>query len=430
MKENRKPEILYSEPVEEIMGRPPKKILRWGTGLIFMVFFLFMILAWLIKYPDIIPATVEITTENPPVTLNAKISGSIKYLYVTDRQIVTSGKLLAVIETTASIEVFEQLKRFTDTLARPENLTVSFVPHFQDLGELQDDWALFQKHLSDYQSFIMNDFYGRKIISTNDEIKSIRQYIDRIRIKEKLFVENQALESKKYNRDSLLFSQNVFSESELERSKQAFIRVNIELQQVRLDHSAKLIELAQKNQLLQDYSITKAEEMERLLSVLYESFQNLNAQLKIWENNYLLTAPVGGMVTFTRFWHENQSVTANEPVINIVPGETGEYVGRMNLKMQRSGKVKIGQLVNIKLSGYPYLEYGMLRGIIKSISLVPAGDAYVIELFLPSGFKTLYGRELEFTQNMQGTAEIITEDTRLLQKIINPFRHLISRNQR
>jgi hypothetical protein len=30
---------------------------------------------------------------------------------------------------------------------------------------------------------------------------------------------------------------------------------------------------------------------------------------------------------------------------------------------------------------------------------------------------------------MQGTAEIITEDLRLLQKIINPFRYMISRNK-
>ena len=126
----------------------------------------------------------------------------------------------------------------------------------------------------------------------------------------------------------------------------------------------------------------------------------------------------------------DQTVTKDEPVLNIVPGETGDYVGRINLKMQRSGKVKAGQLVNIKLSGYPYLEYGMLRGMVKSISLVPSADAYVIEINLPSGFKTLYGKELEFTQNMQGTAEIITEDTRLLQKIVNPFRHLVSRNRR
>jgi HlyD family secretion protein len=98
--------------------------------------------------------------------------------------------------------------------------------------------------------------------------------------------------------------------------------------------------------------------------------------------------------------------------------------------MERSGKVKKGLLVNIKLSGYPYLEYGMVRGIVKSKSLVPASDAYVIEIELPEGLTTLYGTKLDFTQNMQGTAEIITENIRLLQKIVNPFRSMISKNKK
>ena len=92
--------------------------------------------------------------------------------------------------------------------------------------------------------------------------------------------------------------------------------------------------------------------------------------------------------------------------------------------------VKTGQIVNIKLSGYPYLQYGMVKGIVKSKSLVPSGDAYMIEIALPDGLSTLYGKKLEFTQNMQGTAEIITEDLRLLQKIVNPFRYMISKNKR
>jgi HlyD family secretion protein len=98
--------------------------------------------------------------------------------------------------------------------------------------------------------------------------------------------------------------------------------------------------------------------------------------------------------------------------------------------MQRSGNVKPDQDVNIKLSGYPYLEYGMIRGKIKAKSLVPAGDAYVIEIELPNGLTTLYNRKLDFNQNMQGNAEIITDDMRLLQKIVNPFRYLLSKNKR
>ena len=157
---------------------------------------------------------------------------------------------------------------------------------------------------------------------------------------------------------------------------------------------------------------------------------NLRAQINIWRNSYLLISPVEGIVSFTRFWSVNQSVVKDEPVINVVPSESGNFLGRINLKMQRSGKVKTGQMVNIKLSGYPYLEYGMVRGVVKSKSLVPSGDSYIIELDLPEGLSTLYGIKLEFTQNMQGTAEIITEDIRLLQKIINPFRHMVSKNKR
>jgi len=181
--------------------------------------------------------------------------------------------------------------------------------------------------------------------------------------------------------------------------------------------------------MLRDYRIKRIEEKEKLFAVLNESFLNLQAQIKIWENTYLLRSPFDGFVTFTRYWNENQVVTKDDPVLNVVPHETGSYLGRINLKMQRSGKVKPGQKVNIKLSSYPYLEYGMVRGIIKTKSLVPSGDTYVIEIDLPDGLTTLYGTKLEFTQNMSGTAEIITEDLRLLQKLINPFRYLISINK-
>jgi HlyD family secretion protein len=168
----------------------------------------------------------------------------------------------------------------------------------------------------------------------------------------------------------------------------------------------------------------------KLLSVLDEAFLNLEAQIRIWENKYLLISPIDGTVTFTKFWSSNQSVVVDQPVLNVVPESPGDYIGRIFLNMQRSGKVKAGQMVNIKLSGFPYLEYGMVRGSVRTISLVPSGNEYVIEVSLPQGLKTLYGRELKFTQNMQGAAEILTEDLRLLQKIINPFRHLISKNKR
>jgi HlyD family secretion protein len=423
-------DIIYSEPVKEIMGHPPGRILKWGNTIILIVFVLFIFFLWLIKYPDTVPAPVEITTVNPPVTLVSKLTGRIKDLYVMDKDQVNSGQLMAVMETAASVEDLNRLKQTVDTISNPEKIMLSYLPEFNELGEIQSYWGSFLKSLSDYNNYNLNDFYGNKIRSLTDEIDGILVYIGRVKVKEDLFSENQILEAKKYRRDSLLYVSGVYSESELEKSRQALIRLNIELQQVRLDHSAKSIELAEKKQLLQDYRIKKLEEKEKYYSVLNESFLNLKAQIKIWENNYMLISPVSGIVTFTKFWSENQIVNRDEPVLSVVPFETGDYVGRISLKMNRSGKVKPGQTVNIKLSGYPYLEYGMVKGIVKSKSLVPSGDSYIMELSLPSGLTTLYGKKLDFTQNMQGTAEIITDDLRLLQKILNPLRYMISRNKR
>ena len=428
--EEKEHDIIYSEPVSEIMGHLPGRFLRWGNALIFIVFILLLFFSWIIKYPDNIPAPVEITTVNPPVTLVSKLTGRIKNLYVKDKDEIDSGKLIAVMETAASMDEVSKLKMIVDTIKSPENVMLHSLPEFTELGEIQSYWGSFIKSLSDFNNYISNDYYGNKIISLTDEIDGILVYIGRVKVKEKLFAENQALEIKKFKRDSLLYVSGVYSESELENSRQSLIRLNIELQQVRLDHSAKSIELAEKRQLLQDYRIKKLEEREKYYSVLNESFLNLKAQIKIWENTYLLISPVSGTVTFTKFWSENQIVNEDEPVLSIVPFEAGDYVGRINLKMNRSGKVKQGQSVNIKLSGYPYLEYGMVKGIVSSISLVPSNDSYVIELNLPSGLTTLYGKQLDFTQNMQGTAEIITDDLRLLQKIMNPFRYLVSRNKR
>lgn len=422
--------IEHSDPVRDIMNHPPRRIVRWGNTILIILFALFLGFAWMIRYPDVIPAPVEITTENPPVTLVSRISGRINSLYVKDNEIVKAGQLMAVMETAASVSEVRTLKHAVDTTLKPETLLPAILPEFSQLGEIQEFWSAYLKNLSDFNNYVVNDFFGSKISSITEEINEILKYIAAIKVKEKLYSENQVLEARKYQRDSLLYVNGVFSESDLEKSRQSFLKATIDLQQVRIDQSQKSIELAEKRQLLQDYRIKRLEDREKYYSSLNEEFLNLKARLKIWENNYLLISPVNGTVTFTNFWSKNQTVSEGEPVLTIVPDLTGDFVGRMNLKMNRSGKVRAGQTVNLKLSGYPYLEYGMVRGIVKSKSLVPEGDGYIIELTLPSGLVTLYGKNLDFTQKMQGTAEIITDDMRLLQRLVNPMHHLMTRNKR
>lgn len=425
-----KDNIIYSEPVREIMGTPPSALTRWGTVVIFSVFILFILLSWLIRYPDLLPSQVEITTENPPATLVSKVSGRIRHIFVNDKDTVKKDQLLALLASPATMEQFEKLKLFTDTTSDISRLRFGQIPDLSDLGELQPYYGTFRKSLSDLENFRENDLYGSKIGSAEAEISELKKLIGTLRQKEKLQSEIISIEQVKYSRVSSLTGDSAIAQIELDDATQDRLQRSLEIEQIRLDISTENIRLINKEDMLLEYKIRQKEEHDRLFAIADESFRNLKARIQIWENDYLLISPVNGVVSFTRYWSENQTVNMDEPVLTIIPLSPGDYIGRIYLKMQKSGKVQVGQPVNIKLSGYPYLEYGMVRGIIRSKSLVPSGDAYIIEIGLPQGLNTLYGRRLEFNQNMQGTAEVITDDIRLLQKIIYPFRHLININRR
>ena len=119
-------------------------------------------------------------------------------------------------------------------------------------------------------------------------------------------------------------------------------------------------------------------------------------------------------------------------LVTILPNEQTKIIGKILLPPQGAGKVKEGQSVNVKFDNYPHMEFGMVRVIIKNISLVPVTveenkKAYILEVEFPESLVTDYGKTLTFSQEMTGSAEIITEDLRLLDKFLNPIRAVIKR---
>jgi len=77
------------------------------------------------------------------------------------------------------------------------------------------------------------------------------------------------------------------------------------------------------------------------------------------------------------------------------------------------------------------MEYGMIKVEIKNIALVPIVEnnvrSYVLEVEFPENLTTTYNKTLIFRQQMQGTAEIITEDLVLLERFFNPIRAIFDK---
>ena len=116
-------------------------------------------------------------------------------------------------------------------------------------------------------------------------------------------------------------------------------------------------------------------------------------------------------------------------MFTIIPNENTSYIAKLKTPAQNSGKIKIGQSVNIKLENYPDTEFGVLNGRIKNMSLIPDKEGfYIIDVLLPKKMMTSYNKEIDFKQEMRGTAEIITEDLRLIERFFYQFKELLNRN--
>ena len=140
--------------------------------------------------------------------------------------------------------------------------------------------------------------------------------------------------------------------------------------------------------------------------------------------NYALISPIDGEITFAGYWSENQNVAVGETIFSIIPTQKTDLLGKAQLPVARSGKVKKGQQVNIHFLNYPDNEFGMVRGIVSNISLVPVNNYYVLEISFPNGLQTTYKKDLPFSQEMTANIEIITENIRLLERFILPLKRI------
>jgi len=103
---------LRSESVQEILGRPPRWIIRWGISIIFIVITGLIIGSYFFKYPDVITATITVTTENLPAGLMAKTTGRIDSIFVSEKQLVKKGEIIALIENPARFEDVMSIKNY------------------------------------------------------------------------------------------------------------------------------------------------------------------------------------------------------------------------------------------------------------------------------------------------------------------------------
>lgn len=77
---------LRSESVQDILTQPPHWMIRWGNTIIFLILIMILIMSYVVRYPEFIPAPIVVTSQNPPEKLEARANSKIEKIFIKDHQ--------------------------------------------------------------------------------------------------------------------------------------------------------------------------------------------------------------------------------------------------------------------------------------------------------------------------------------------------------
>jgi len=408
---------IRSEEVDEILGRQPSWILRRGIVVLGFIVMALLAASWFLRYPDIITAPIVITSINPPSSVVARTSGKIMSFLVKDQQKVSTADTGSIRQLITFFHTSDSIKESL------QNLDLSN-SQIANLGDLQQPYSNFIQAVMNYQRYKALSFNAKKITALQQQIGLTNSYIENLKEQRYLQAMNLKLARNQFSRDSTLFIQKVLPTAEFEKAEVLLISNKTAYKNSEMALYNSMIQVSQLEQQIIELRLTEEKETKQLLNEINNAYKALESQFGAWELAYVLKSATTGKVSIGNYWSVNQNVKAGDAIMTVIPDKKEKPFGKITLAMENSGKVKTGQKVNIKLSNFPYTEFGMITGEVKSISLVPDQGKYFGEVELPNDLNTNYKKLLPFYQEMTGTAEIITENMRLIERIIAPVRSI------
>ena len=433
--------IPRSPEVDDILSYVPNWMILWGNTVILLILCGLLFMSYHIKYPDVVSGIVTINSSYPPIPLVAKATGLVT-LFKEDKATVLVDEPIGFIKNTADYEDVLHLKNilkdFQNKLNKGSSFSFYELPNGLQLGELQSTYNQLYLKIKEQkiQHHVNQNNTTRKgnIDQQLAELTAIKKakekslsikYQEYLKAKNLVKIRYEML----YKSGSISAEQLNIRESEVSNLLDIYQNDRMSFNEIKkriLDLNSNKVEL---DFIKEDQSILSQ-------SSLVVAFEQMNTAIHNWEKKYVLAAPVSGSLNFIRFIKNNMYLQQATPLANIIPtiemGADTTMIGELVISSIGSGKAEIGQEVNIALNDYPKKQYGIVLGKVESISNmnmpIPGGNGmvgYKVIVSFPRGLENTLKKDIQFKYNMQGHAEIITDDIRLIERFFHELRDLV-----
>ena len=383
------------------------------------------------KYPDIIVGKITINSTAKEIKLVANSSGKIHLFSDKFLSDVKENEPIAYIQNTVSYDTislsdFLTSPQYTDVLKRlPNKITLGelTVSYYDFLSNVEQLYLYETEKLYDVQINNLQNIYQK-------QLRELHIFQERLAIDENYYI----FAKKIHRRDSLLFSSQTVAEADMDKSNMTLLQTKNNITSDKENFASMEKQTKQTTNTIKELTTQKAIKYNDLKTNIITSYNKLMEEINKWEHLYIIKSPIKGKVQTLNFWTENQYVTAGTEVFSVIPTQE-KSLGQMLLPTLGAGKVKVGQEVVVKLDDFPYLEYGSVRGTVISISMSKKEEkttqgemeVYLVLVQFNEGLKTNYGEYIKTDKATSGTAEIITKDLRLIQRLFDNLKYVIEK---
>lgn len=421
------------EEINDLIGIPPGWILRSGTVAIAIVIAAILAGTAFIKYPDKVPGRGWMNSDLPPIEHYHLIEGVIEEVMVQDRQMTEKDQPMIYLENLTSRDDLHRWTDFIDAYEAvdyiPDYLGLEFPSHLF-LGELQPDYTRMQLAFQGFVLTLKQSGVFRQIRTLEQELEYNRK-LELLFSKDRRLTEQEfALMEKEYQRNEYLHREKVISDHDMDKTRGELVRYQKQLNNtgqsiIQSQIRDRQLEL-EISRLTEDRSVRVAEHRMNMM----EQIANARERIKAWEDMYYVKAKSSGIVQLEDGIVTSRRIRPGELLATIVPLEADK---RRYIQVMQPGssmaKIKEGLPVIIRFDAYPHKEYGIYKGQVAKISLAPRimenELIYDIQIPLPDTIRTEYGIEIPFSPRGLVSAEFITEDKSILQRIMSTFLDLL-----
>lgn len=399
----------YSPELRDIISRPQERFTALLWWFLVTTFIFFIVASIIIPSPDILTAEAKVSSSNPPVVLKNAVPGR---LMICDNPIpgpVHPGDYLAVIGGAGNWRDIRALKTAViNSTTVPDTLSLGDVSSLY--YSYRDAVKLLERLKSKDNEYIQRcNYYTQRAESDEKELSNLFQSLKHNR-------EQLAIRMRQFEADSLLFSQAAILETEYYSSLLTLLNTRQQLISTQNNINAKRRSIEDNRYQAETTKKDYLNQVNDTQNLLNASRGELLSQIENWEEHYVLLARSEGFSEWASSLSEGEYLQTGTPVFNIIH-KGSRYSATAVLPATGAGKAAPGQRVRMKIDAYPYTEYGMLEGTVRTVNLNTLENNYLVQIDLINGIRSTTGKEFTFAETLYGRAEIITRKRKLISKI-------------